>query len=100
MLRIIPKHDFERPRTDGSVTPTEASGQLLGRAACPLCHTEISSASARFPWQCRRCGKRWSPRRLATVAAYATWVSARARSGDGAVLPDETEVLQPLPVAV
>jgi hypothetical protein len=99
VLRIIRKYYLDRPRTDGSAAPTEASDQRLGWAACPLCHTDISSASARSPWQCRRCGQRWSPRRLATVAVYATWVSARAER-DGAVLPDEAEVLQPLPVAV
>ena len=106
VLRIIPKddipkYDLDRLASDGSVTLTpETSGPLLGRAGCPLCHTEISSASARFPWQCRKCGQRWSPRRLAAVAAYATWVQARERRRDHATSPDQTETLHPLPVAV
>ena len=94
MLRIIPTRDIDR-----LASPPETSVELLGTAACPLCHTGISRASAGFPWQCRRCGQRWSPRRLATVAAYEAWANARERDGEGAVSPDETHIL-PLPVAV
>lgn len=46
---------------------------------CPLCHT-AADASAQFAWQCRTCGQRWTPVRLATVDAYATWAKAREQS--------------------
>jgi ribosomal protein L37AE/L43A len=106
VLRIVPKLDVGPPasRTSANVVrETSEQLQLLDRVACPLCHTEISNASALFPWQCQRCGQQWSPRRVATVAAYATWVKAR-----GAISlkpPDEASVtngdlLQPLLVAV
>ena len=90
MLRIISTDNIDRL----------ASGELLDRGTCPQCHTTISSSSAAFPWRCRRCGQRWSARRLATVAAYATWVDARAERRDGAVSPDDTETRHPLVVAV
>jgi ribosomal protein L37AE/L43A len=60
-----------------------ASGQLLDTAACPLCHTAISSATALSAWECRTCGQRWTARRLATVASYTAWVEARERPRDG-----------------
>jgi len=32
-------------------------------------------------WQCARCGQKWSATRLATVAAYAAWVSGQTDLG-------------------
>ena len=65
------------------ITPTPVEPELVGFAACPSCHTEDHSmtklaVSAGAYWQCAQCGSRWDARRLATVAAYAVWVSERA----------------------
>lgn len=77
MLRIVPKHDIEL--SAGALTSAPGiSGELPDPVACPLCRTEISSASARLAWTCGRCGQRWTPLRLATVAAYVAWVEARS----------------------
>jgi transcription elongation factor Elf1 len=59
--------------------------ELVGLATCPSCHTEDQSltklaVSTGAYWQCGQCGSRWDARRLATVAAYAVWVSERAAS--------------------
>lgn len=102
MLRIIPKSDIAGLATRSSASlAAEPLGQLLERVACPLCHADISRASAQFAWECRVCGQRWTPLTLATVAAYASWVADRERRGDGAAAADEIEALpQPLIVAV
>jgi hypothetical protein len=57
--------------------------ELGGRAKCPSCHTQDLTmtdlaVSAGADWRCSRCGSRWDALRLATVAGYARWVSARA----------------------
>ena len=105
MLRIIPKYDLDQPahRASANLAPP---ARLPDPVACPLCHTEVSGASARFAWKCRRCGQRWTPRRLETVAAYATWLKAREQSRDGATSSEPAdgrevsvtndEILQPL----
>ena len=54
--------------------------ELLGFATCPLCrttHTTMTNDAVGkdADWQCARCGQKWSATRLATVAAYAAWVS-------------------------
>lgn len=54
-------------------------------AACPSCHTTdqattMAAVTAGGDWRCRRCGQRWDADRLAAVAAYAAWESARAAS--------------------
>lgn len=61
-------------------TPSDLARELVGFATCPSCHTEDPSmtpfaVSAGAHWQCSRCGSRWNAVRLATVAAYATWVA-------------------------
>ena len=66
MLRNIPKPDLAQPASDASV--------------CPLCHTALSTASDPMSSECGRCGQKWSARRLATVASYASWVDARAHT--------------------
>ena len=63
-------------------TSSLVAPELVGVAMCPSCHTEDQSmtnlaVSAGADWQCARCGSRWDARRLATVAAYATWARAR-----------------------
>ena len=51
-------------------------------ATCPLCHTVNSLTDAALVagggWRCATCGQRWDAARLATVAAYARYVAARA----------------------
>ena len=61
-------------------TPSTVSPELVGLAVCPSCHTQDSAmtnraVSAGADWRCSRCGSRWDAVRLATVAAYAVWVS-------------------------
>ena len=61
-------------------TPSTLAPELVGLAMCPSCHTQDLSmtnlaVSAGADWQCSRCGSRWDAVRLATVAAYAVWVS-------------------------
>ena len=60
--------------------PSALAPELVGLAVCPSCHTQDPSmtnlaVSAGADWQCSRCGSRWDAVRLATVAAYAVWVS-------------------------
>jgi len=60
--------------------PSALAPALIGLAVCPSCHTQDPSmtnlaVSAGADWQCSRCGSRWDAVRLATVAAYAVWVS-------------------------
>ena len=50
--------------------------------ACPSCLTaraQVSEevAAAGGDWRCERCGERWTASRLATVAEYEAWSSAR-----------------------
>jgi tRNA(Ile2) C34 agmatinyltransferase TiaS len=63
------------------------------QTTCPYCHTAFAlmsgGARAAGDWRCLRCGQRWDARRLATVAAYASWaldhekpVRARPRPWD------------------
>ena len=54
--------------------------ELSGLATCPSCHTPDPSmtrlaVSTGAEWHCSRCGSRWDAVRLATVAAYALWMS-------------------------
>jgi len=53
-----------------------------GFVTCPRCHTvdtALTNASldAGGAWRCARCGQSWDKNRLATVAAYGEWDSAR-----------------------
>lgn len=81
MAHIVPEHETDRSADPASVTPApEPSEPLLGRTACPLCHTEIRNATALAAWKCRTCGQRWTPLRLATVASYAEWAATRGQS--------------------
>lgn len=55
---------------------------------CPLCHTLDFVVTEAFVaagggWQCTTCGQRWDAGRLATVAAYARFVSDRALRREG-----------------
>lgn len=61
---------------------------LLGFATCPLCrttHTTMTNDAVGkgADWQCARCGQKWSATRLATVTAYAAWVSAQTTQHRG-----------------
>jgi len=54
--------------------------ERLAFATCPSCRTTHrtmadGTVGNGADWQCARCGQKWSATRLATVAAYATWVS-------------------------
>ena len=69
---------FVAPRPSLS-TPFTVAPEL-GLAMCPSCHTQDRSVtnlalSAGADWQCSRCGSRWNAVRLATVSAYAVWLS-------------------------
>jgi hypothetical protein len=52
-------------------------------ATCPLCHTTDANMTVNGlnagNWRCRVCDQNWSPRRLATVAAYTEWSRKRDR---------------------
>lgn len=66
--------------------------ELLGFATCPLCRTThttmtIETVGKGADWQCARCGQTWSASRVATVAAYASWVSRQTTQAGR----DETE---------
>jgi len=57
--------------------------ELGGLATCLSCHTEdatlsLDAVATGAEWRCRRCGQQWDASRLANVAAYDAWVSARA----------------------
>jgi hypothetical protein len=63
---------------------TEAVAEPEGFAACPTCHmvdAALTSASlaAGGHWRCGRCGQVWDQKRIAIVAAYGAWESARQR---------------------
>ena len=65
---------------DSAVVDTAVDPE--GFATCPRCHmmdTTLTNASlaAGGDWRCLRCGQRWDRNRIATVAAYAVWDSAR-----------------------
>jgi hypothetical protein len=69
------------------ITSFPGDPELVGLATCPSCHTEDQTVtklavSTGADWQCARCGSRWDARRVATVAAYAVWVSERTSSED------------------
>lgn len=55
-----------------------------GFATCPTCHMvdatlTNSSLAAGANWRCGRCGQMWDQKRIATVAAYNAWDSARTQ---------------------
>ena len=60
----------------------ETTHELLAFATCPSCRTTDANMTydalgKGTDWQCARCGQKWSATRLATVAAYAVWVSGQ-----------------------
>ena len=68
---------------------TMVAVEPVGLATCPSCHTQDPGMTnlaigAGADWECSRCGSRWDAVRLASVAAYAVWVAARASSADPA----------------
>ena len=63
----------------------EAAVEPEGFATCPRCHTvdttlTNASLAAGGDWRCVRCGQRWDKMRIATVAAYTAWDSARRKT--------------------
>lgn len=67
--------------SEPSAAVPEAPARTSRSVACPLCHSRhpsLTSAALESgaDWVCARCGQRWDARRLASVAAYATWVAA------------------------
>jgi predicted Zn finger-like uncharacterized protein len=70
----------------------EVAPDVVRYATCPMCHTATSltqdAIEAGGDWRCGRCGQQWDAVRLATVAAYATWVvghdRVRTRDSEGA----------------
>jgi hypothetical protein len=60
----------------------ETTHELLGFATCPSCRTtdatmKYDALGKGSDRQCARCGQKWSATRLATVTAYAAWVSGQ-----------------------
>jgi hypothetical protein len=71
-----------RPSTSEPVADT---AELAGLATCPGCYTADPSLTmvavdAGAAWRCVRCTQQWDAVRLATVAAYMTWLSEHAVS--------------------
>ena len=67
------------PPMSSSAGPAE---EHTGLVTCPSCHTAdatmtTGAVAAGADWRCPRCGQRWDSRRLASVAAYAVWLSER-----------------------
>ena len=63
--------------------------ELLPFATCPSCRTTDATMTydalgKGTDWQCARCGQKWSATRVATVAAYAAWVSGQTDLGRNA----------------
>ncbi len=78
-------------------TPSVPAPELVGLAMCPSCHTHDLSmttlaVSAGADWRCSRCGSRWDAVRLATVAAYAMWVSAHTATAINPATPGRGDV--------
>lgn len=78
-------------------TPSTLAPELVGLAVCPSCHTQDLSmtnlaVSAGADWQCSRCGSRWDAVRLATVAAYAVWVSRHTATSVNPATPARGDV--------
>jgi transcription elongation factor Elf1 len=64
----------------------ETTHELLGFGTCPSCRTTDATMTydalgKGTAWQCARCGQKWSATCLATVAAYAAWVSGQTGLG-------------------
>src|SRR5689334_14861446 len=86
----MPSSEFSQAQAfipgDGDVgSPSPVDPDLVGFTRCPSCHTEDASitklaVSTGAYWQCAQCGSLWDARRMATVAAYAAWVSERTSS--------------------
>jgi transcription elongation factor Elf1 len=76
-----------------SLTPPSAiAPELVGFATCPSCHTVDANmtnvaVNEGAEWHCGRCGQRWDALRLATVAAYAVWLSGRQSSSHDRSIP-------------
>lgn len=68
----------------------DAIAQPEGFATCPKCHAVDTTMTAATvagggDWRCRRCAQLWDQSRIATVAAYDAWESARRlHAGQGA----------------
>jgi ribosomal protein L37AE/L43A len=75
-------HSLTRPHAALALLDEEP--EVPRSVTCPMCHTPASltqiALDAGGAWQCVRCGQQWNAARLATVAAYATWVLDRARA--------------------
>jgi transcription elongation factor Elf1 len=72
------------------VALTDAVVAPEGFATCPTCHmvnTALTNASVDTGgnWRCARCGQSWDKHRVAAVAAYAAWDSARKRNAEADV---------------
>lgn len=68
-------------------TQSAVAPELAGFATCPSCHTADTTltnlaVSGGADWNCGRCGQRWGAARLATVAAYAVWLSQHTAQSD------------------
>ena len=71
-----------------SMTSLSASHPSSELATCPACHTTDAvvtkdALSKGTDWKCGRCGGQWNATRLATVAAYAVWLSDHNNTSEG-----------------
>jgi len=74
------------PPVNMRLPPAETTHELLGFATCPSCRATDATMTydalgKGTDWKCARCGQKWSATRLATVAAYAAWVSGQTDLG-------------------
>ena len=73
----------DRPSPGASSNPAY-DRQWHPTLVCPLCHTPPAFGDtnlvAEAGWHCARCGQAWTTRRLATVASYTAWVTARGQA--------------------
>ena len=79
-------HATEVHRMKMRLRAAETTHELLGFATCPSCRTTDATMTydalgKGTDWKCARCGQKWSATRLATVAAYAAWVSGQTDLG-------------------
>ena len=78
---VLAQGPTARPR---GVAVMDTADEPEAFATCPRCHlvdatlTNRSLAAGGY-WRCARCGSNWDQGRLATVAGYAAWDSARQR---------------------
>jgi len=79
MNTFVPVMPQSTSSTRSTTALPEAPSDTSELVVCPSCHTSHASLTREAlqakGWRCVRCGQRWDVRRLATVSAYAAWVT-------------------------